>query len=35
MQLNENGEYTNIVIKVEEDVPEQSCARLLNNLKVR
>ena len=34
LQLTENGEYTNIVIKVEKDIPEQSCASLLNNLKV-
>ena len=32
--MNENGEYTNIVIKVEDDIPENSCASLLDNLKV-
>ena len=34
LHLNENGEYTNIVIKVEDDIPENSCESLLNNLKV-
>ena len=32
--MNENGEYTNIVIKLEDDLPENSCGSLLNNLKV-
>ena len=32
--MNENGEYTNIVVKVEDDIPENSCGSLLNNLKV-
>ena len=34
IDLNKNGEYTNIVLKVEDDIPEESCASLLNNLKV-
>lgn len=33
MKLNENGEYTNIVIKIEDYVPEDACEELLNNLK--
>ena len=34
LKLNENGEYTNIVVKIERDVPETGCAVLLSNLKV-
>ena len=34
LQLQENGEYTGIVIQVEEEAPEQSCRTLLHNLQV-
>ena len=34
LELQENGEYTGIVVQVEEEAPELSCRTLLHNLKV-
>ena len=34
MKLNENGEYTNIVVKIGREVQETSCDQLLTNIKV-
>ena len=34
LELQENGEYTGIVIQVEEEAPELSCRTLLHNLQV-
>ena len=34
MKLNENGEYSQITVKIDDDVPDDNCEELLDNLKV-
>ena len=34
MKLNGNGEYVEITVKIEDDVPDDDCNELLDNLKV-
>ena len=34
MKLNEDGEYSQITIKIDDDVPDDNCEELLDNLKV-
>jgi hypothetical protein len=35
IQVEPDGGYTGIVIKINEDVPEESCSDILQNLQVR
>ena len=34
MKLNEDGEYTQITVKIDDDIPDDDCETLLDNLKV-
>ena len=34
MILNDDGKYTQITVKIAEDIPEKSCDTVLDNLKV-
>ena len=34
MELNEDGEYSQITVKIADDVPDDNCEELLENLKV-
>ena len=34
MELNEDGEYSQITVKIDDDVPDDNCEELLKNLKV-
>ena len=35
IQIDPDGGYTGIVIKIDKNVPEEQCPQILNNLKVR
>ena len=35
MKITRDGKYTQVTVKINEDIPESQCAKLLANLKVR
>ena len=34
IKLNDDGEYTQITVKIDDDIPDDDCEELLDNLKV-
>ena len=34
MKITRDGKYTQVTVKINEDIPESQCAKLLANLKV-
>ena len=34
LKLNEDGEYSQITVKIDDDVPDDNCEELIENLKV-
>ena len=34
IKLNNDGEYTQITVKIDDDIPDDDCEELLDNLKV-